>query len=546
MLVSIQCDKFKTAEPIVFHRGLNTIVGDGNNSIGKSTLLMIIDYCFGGDDYFLKEKNILEAIGPHDIKFVFEFGGQNKYFIRNSHEKNVVKVCDSNFQPVSQITIEAFRAGLCAYYGLQNSGLSLRSYISPYFRIYNRGTHNELKPLNATVREADENGVICLLKMYGLYERVKFVNEQYLECLAAKNTLSNLFRTDVAPVAKDQKEVDALLLEIDELEKELARIKTDNATDTGEITIMDEARATELREAKRKLERERKALKRQLSDIEFDDGYYDEDFQRKFIKLRNFFPGVNLQEIKSIEQFHIAVSEGLQSEVKTSNERIRQMIAIIDAQIEEILAKLKDIGVGVKPTVPEAILVRYNEVSTAIENKKKAIENFKKLEEAKNRLNGTKADRDASVRRILDDLSARINESLSTLNDSIRSDLELYPPTITLHSFESYSFQITNDTGTGSRFKSVCMLDITLLQQTDLPAIAHDSIMFSNINDEACVDIFKQYALLTDKQIFVGVDKLGKFADGENPNLAWESRVFELSIGEGTLFGKQINQRKID
>ena len=90
------------------------------------------------------------------------------------------------------------------------------------------------------------------------------------------------------------------------------------------------------------------------------------------------------------------------------------------------------------------------------------------------------------------------------------------------------------------------MLDITLPQQTDLPAIAHDSIMFSNINDEACVGIFKQYALLTDKQIFVGVDKLGKFADEENPNLAWESRVFELSIGEGTLFGKQINQRKID
>lgn len=62
MLIEIQCDKFKvggkngeTREPIHFHKGLNAIVGDDDrsNSIGKSTLLMIIDFVFGGEDYIM-------------------------------------------------------------------------------------------------------------------------------------------------------------------------------------------------------------------------------------------------------------------------------------------------------------------------------------------------------------------------------------------------------------------------------------------------------------------------------------------------------------
>ena len=62
MLKEISCDKFLVdgtiREPIKFHAGLNTIVGDSNssNSIGKSTLMMIIDFCFGGLDYCINEK----------------------------------------------------------------------------------------------------------------------------------------------------------------------------------------------------------------------------------------------------------------------------------------------------------------------------------------------------------------------------------------------------------------------------------------------------------------------------------------------------------
>ena len=84
MLVEIYCDKFKTGgkdgevrAPITFHEGLNAIVGDEDrsNSIGKSTLLMIIDFVFGGKDYINKCLAVHENVKEHNICFTLEFDG---------------------------------------------------------------------------------------------------------------------------------------------------------------------------------------------------------------------------------------------------------------------------------------------------------------------------------------------------------------------------------------------------------------------------------------------------------------------------------------
>lgn len=52
MLKEIYCPLFKH-RTVSFQKGLNVILGDNNasNSIGKSTMLLIVDYVFGGDSY---------------------------------------------------------------------------------------------------------------------------------------------------------------------------------------------------------------------------------------------------------------------------------------------------------------------------------------------------------------------------------------------------------------------------------------------------------------------------------------------------------------
>lgn len=51
MLVELRCEKFHQ-KVIKFHKGMNVVLGslDADNSIGKTTFLMILDFIFGGDD----------------------------------------------------------------------------------------------------------------------------------------------------------------------------------------------------------------------------------------------------------------------------------------------------------------------------------------------------------------------------------------------------------------------------------------------------------------------------------------------------------------
>ena len=93
MLVEIYCNKFKTGgkdgevRPVIkFHKGLNAIIGDDNrsNSIGKSTLLMIIDFVFGGDDYIYK----CSAVHNAD-RLSFLATMSLKYYLKHFQESTV-------------------------------------------------------------------------------------------------------------------------------------------------------------------------------------------------------------------------------------------------------------------------------------------------------------------------------------------------------------------------------------------------------------------------------------------------------------------------
>jgi len=82
MLIKVQCDEFisngKPRGAIQLHEGLNTVVGDASadNSLGKSTFLLIVDFCFGGKTY--AESDVKQYIGDHCINFWFRFGNKTE------------------------------------------------------------------------------------------------------------------------------------------------------------------------------------------------------------------------------------------------------------------------------------------------------------------------------------------------------------------------------------------------------------------------------------------------------------------------------------
>lgn len=136
MLTEIFCDKFiedgRPRGAIRLHPGLNIVVGDGSeksNSIGKSTFLMIVDFCYGGVDYVQKEKDTQTHVGAHFIKFRFDFDGRPYFFSRSTSETEyrVVNVCDENYEIVRKISLERFKEDLKKMYGLRNLDLTFRA-----------------------------------------------------------------------------------------------------------------------------------------------------------------------------------------------------------------------------------------------------------------------------------------------------------------------------------------------------------------------------------------------------------------------------------
>lgn len=112
MLSEIFCDKFYQ-KTIRFDAGLNVVLGtpDADNSIGKSTLLLIVDYAFGGDTY-ARASDIVKNIGEHKIGFKFQFEDGEHAFLRAVPDSTEIWRCDSSYSPLDLVTKEQFTGWL--------------------------------------------------------------------------------------------------------------------------------------------------------------------------------------------------------------------------------------------------------------------------------------------------------------------------------------------------------------------------------------------------------------------------------------------------
>jgi len=171
MLKKISCNIFLQKE-IVFHEGLNAIVGDdiASNSIGKSTMLMIIDFVFGGDDYISKNHDVVDNLGHHDFRFIFNFDNKDYYFIRSTNEYKFVSICNEKFEILQSVTTEEFTAWLQEKYDCQLESLTFRNIVGRYFRIYGKENLNERKPIQYFEKETAPKSILALLKLFDKYK----------------------------------------------------------------------------------------------------------------------------------------------------------------------------------------------------------------------------------------------------------------------------------------------------------------------------------------------------------------------------------------
>lgn len=145
MLYEIECDKFakKVNGQLVprgriqLREGLNTVLGDkaAQNSIGKSTFLLVVDFCFGGDDYINpKICKAKEKLHSHTINFAFKFGNKIDYFCRSTKTPSEIGICDSEYKVQRIQTLKEFKDYLLEAYGITTPSISFREMVGRFLR----------------------------------------------------------------------------------------------------------------------------------------------------------------------------------------------------------------------------------------------------------------------------------------------------------------------------------------------------------------------------------------------------------------------------
>ncbi len=545
MLRQISCDKFMSngnpRAPIDFRPGLNTVIGGdaGENSIGKSTLLMIIDFVFGGKDYPASCADVIRNVGEHIIKWEFEFDGVRYHFSRSTHTPNRVSFCDEFYEEQDELSLTKYCDWLREKYALELPDLTFRGAVSRHVRVKQRGTINPKKPLKVALEETEADAIRSLLKLFEKYGKVSEYEHGLKDAKAEKSAIEGADKFHHLTKAANKTQVKAFEQRIAELEEELETLTSQNENGTLDFKSLQTEQVTRLTSRCSVLKRQRTELEKQLEAIRFDRTSGGGASRSNFEDLRRFFPDANLELIGSIEEFHNNIAGILKDEFKKSEEKLEQMIELLDSEIGDLERQISDVVQA--PNLSQSIVIGYSEKHAELTRLRSSIAVYERTEQLKECAKELKAALDVKVVEESEDLQKQLNDKLEELNRIVIDDRITQAPMIEIEGASRYSFYTPNDTGDGTADKSLILFDIACLEETNLPFIAHDSSLFAQIELEAIEHILKLYLRQTSKQVFVTLDKERTYTS-KTQEIMDEANVLRLDRGGNELFGWSWNQ----
>jgi len=524
MLKKIICDIFWQKE-IIFYEGLNAIVGDdvASNSIGKSTMLMIIDFVFGGDDYINKNHDVVDNLGHHDFRFIFNFKNKDYFFIRSTNEYKFVSICDEKFRILKSIATEEFTAWLQEKYDCQLESLSFRSIVGRYFRIYGKENLNERKPIQYFEKETAPKSILALLKLFDKYKYLKAYEEQIEKLKKDKTTLVDAAKKNFLPnistkslFNKNKKKIEELNVQLENLKKEIVTTSVDLESMVSKEIL--------------KLRREKSQLTIKLNSYQNRLLRTQNNIKNKPIKIGTeleqfvyYFPDFNIEQINKVEDFHKNITKILKSELVVVEKELKSKILEINIRISEIDKEIEQ-----KLSIKEAPKLAVDKVVDLVAQIKQLNDEngyYTKKKQLEGDISQATEDLSELKEKALDEICNIVNVKMYELNKEIYVDGRR-APTLNIHG-SKYSFNTAGDTGTGTAFANLISFDLSVLELTHLPALAHDLPLLKNIENAALENIISIYSRST-KQIFIAIDKLSSY-DEKAAHIINEHKVLQLS-----------------
>lgn len=254
--------------------------------------------------------------------------------------------------------------------------------------------------------------------------------------------------------------------------------------------------------------------------------------------LKQYFPNIELASITEINKFHQEINDILSEEINKQIEEkniylseIEKQTKNLTQQISVILNEKSSINLAINRMLEDQkILDRLLDTRFFTEQKEMLSKDLKIL----------RATLDSSKEKLLTEIQQKINSKIEFLNKDICHDTK--PPIINL-SPKKYTFFTIDDTGTGTNFKGLILLDLAILHLTQLPILIHDSVLFKNIAFDTMDNLINQYNTFIDKQIFIATDAINNYSEPVQ-EIIENKKVIVLEKNGNELFGYSWSSNK--
>lgn len=506
MLREIRCEKFRTGI-VRFHPGLNVVLGDENatNSIGKSTLLMLVDFVFGGSTLLKWNKDIVDELGHHHYDFAFEFDGELHCFRRETIAPDSVYACNAAYEVLSAMPLEKFTSFLKQAYGLKSSGQTFRAAVGLHLRVWGKENLIPDEPLHASPKQKAKDCIDNLIKTYGRFEAIRERDEAAHKADADLKLVRAAATSQLIPKVTKTGYAQAKV-QIASLERDLNDVRRNLAGYATSLSAVINKEVLELKERKDDLLQRRLNVAGRLQRVERNLGGQRSLRGSNFQDLQRYFPEINTDRLSEVEAFHDGVARILKDQLKQSREQLAEELKLIDISVAGIDAEMTAALGSIDQ--PESLVDHVYKVALSLQGARASKESYELEQEHVETLRKAKKALAEEKQRILTEIETSVNAGMREIASEAAGE-HRKSPRLSL-SDTSYKFEVFEDTGTGTAFFGLVLFDMAVFRVTRLPAIAHDSVLFKNISNDSVAHLVALYAN-NQKQSFIALDEIQKY-----------------------------------
>lgn len=548
MLKEIYCEEFKeygsVRKPIQLKNGLNVVIGEKKNgeenSIGKTTFLLIVDFCFGGDSY--RSVDVVKALGHHKIFFTFSF--DNDYtFCRSTAKDDELFRCDDKRNCLERMPLEKFKMWLADKYSLQAISKSIRTVISPYFRIFNKSLLEAGDFLSGYKGESQKEQIRNFQQLFDDFSSIREIVKKVDSYAAKVNLLANAKRKNIElQELQETESLENLQSRIEELRSKEKLLVENKSQRIDNLSKENTERLIQLKLKLKKLRSRRSCLEIKLRNIEIPKNLNRSEIENPYKVLLDFFPTANIQLLEDIEKFHNRFTESLKSDFEEFSEQIKNELKLVKSEIKQKESELINYDDYGNLAIP--FLREYSTIQVEISECQKKIELQKKNEDELNDVNKKKKELLPLERSLMKSIQKSLNLVLENFSKNVFG--QNHPMvTINFPTQTRATLNLNLDDGTGTKYTGEILFDLAMLKVTKIPAIVHDSFWLSNIRGTRIEKIFSLYNSFKEKQIFISIDEVEKYRQ-ETQKILYDRKILSLGPNGGELFGRSFPKESVN